>query len=132
MKSLEEINRKLDLLIKKVELLEKTLELEGSPFLSTTLKTVKWETSLASKILRSYATMEEYRKLSRDDISLAIVHALDIHEVLNILQLTEEVRKLRGKSSRRIIRKKLEQLAQKDIIIEVEDKKGRGFSLKKK
>jgi len=131
MKTLEDINKKLDMLIAKVEMLEKALELEGSPLFSAMLKTVRLETSLASRVLSGYDAMERYKVFTKDDISLAILRALDRHGVLNILQLTEKVRILRGKSSRRIIRKKLEELAQRDIVVEVSDKKGRGFSLKK-
>lgn len=132
MESLDEINKKLDILISKIEILEKAINLETAPLLSSTLKTLKLETAVASKILQGYTTMEEYRKLSRDDITLAIISSLERNRVLNILQLTDEVKKLRGKSSRRIIRKKLEELAQKNIVEEVADQRGRGFALKEK
>jgi hypothetical protein len=130
MESLDEINRKLDVLISKIEILEKAINLETAPVLSSTLKTLKFETAVASKILQGYTTMEEYRKLSKDDITLAIISSLEKNRVLNILQLTDEVRKLRGKSSRRIVRKKLEKLADKNIVEEIEDRRGRSFALK--
>jgi len=132
MESLDEINRKLDKLIRKVEVLEKAVNLETAPVLSSTLKTLKLETAVASKILQGYTTMEEYRKLSKDDITLAIISSLERNRILNILQLTDEVRKLRGKSSRRIVRKKLEKLAEKNIVEEIGDQRGRAFALKER
>jgi hypothetical protein len=132
MESLDEINRKLDVLVSKIEILEKIIKLESTPVISTALKTLKLETAVASKILQGYTTMEEYRKLSKDDITLAIISSLEKNKVLNILQLADEVRKLRGKSSRRIVRKKLEKLSQKNIVEEVADERGRGFTLKEK
>jgi len=132
MESLDDINRKLDVLISKIETLEKAMNLENAPVLSSTFKTLKLETAVASKILLGYTTMEEYRKLSKDDITLAIISSLKRNRILNILQLTDEVRKLRGKSSRRIVRKKLEKLAEKNIVEEIGDQRGRAFALKER
>lgn len=132
MESLDEINKKLDVLIMKVEKLERAVNLETAPVLSSTLKTLKLETAVAAKILQGYTTMEEYKRLSRDDITLSIVAALEKNGVLNILQLTDEVRKLRGKSSRRIVRKKLEELSERNVVEEVGNQRGRGFALKER
>lgn len=130
MESLDEVNKKLDMLIAKVEKLEKAANLESAPLFSSSLRTIKFETSLAAQILRGYTTIDEYRRLSKDDITLAIIAALEKNRVMNILQLTDEVRRLRGKSSRRIVRKKLEELAEKNVVEEVVTRRGRGFALK--
>jgi len=130
MEDLDEISKKLDLLIEKMEILEKAMKMEDSPVLSTVIKGMKLETDLASTFLKGYDKIDRFRKYTKDDISLAILKVLTKYDSLNILQITREVRNVRGKASRRIVRKKLEGLKEKGLVEEREDKKKRIFKIK--
>ncbi|MFQ6089221.1 MAG: hypothetical protein ACE5K0_10010 [Candidatus Methanofastidiosia archaeon] len=130
MDTLEEVSRKLDILIEKMEILEKALKMQDSPVLSTLLKGMKLETDLASNILKGYDRFERFRKYTKDDISLAILRILMRYDALNILQITKKVRVLRGRASRRIVRRKLEDLKERGLVVEEEDKRRRIFRIK--
>lgn len=75
--------------------------------------------SLLDKILIKYPP------LKYDDISKAIISCLERQIELNIYQLTEEVRKKRGRASRHTIRDRVNQLINQGILEELEEGHGR-------
>ncbi len=76
-----------------------------------------------ASILGSVARVERLAQLVTDDIDKNIIRALATKGPLNISQLTEEVRKLRGSASRRIISERLKVLEKRGLVERVN---GRG------
>ncbi len=107
--------------IRKVEeLLEKYLENDYLVYIRHIL----------ASYLRLINIYVEYGKISpaiifpevRDPISREIIEILFSYGRLNTSQITEELKKSRGKASRRIVREKLGNLVEKGIV-ECEEKK---------
>ncbi|MHA1302780.1 MAG: hypothetical protein ACTSQE_06020 [Candidatus Heimdallarchaeaceae archaeon] len=73
--------------------------------------------------------LHRYPNLKFDDISKAIIKALERKEQLNLSQLTEEVRKERGSASRRIVRERVEKLISDGIVEEIDEGFGRQIRL---
>jgi len=65
----------------------------------------------------------------KDPISKDILRILLDHPGLNISQLTEELKGRRGSSSRRIVREKLNELAERKLVIEETGRNERSYRL---
>ncbi len=76
-------------------------------------------------ILGSVAKIEKLAQHLVNDIDKAIVRSLAAKGPMNISQITEEVRKLRGSASRRIIAKRLSSLERKGVVERISGE-GRG------
>jgi len=111
-------NPELKEMMNLLQILTSTLQITKAPFtlLSQTL-------SMKDRIL------EMNPDIKYDEISKAIITALERKERLNISQLTEQVRKERGSASRRIVRERVEKLISLDIIREIETGYGRQLEL---
>jgi len=124
---LEEISRKLDAILDKLSLLEQ-MALENPRYADSaeTLKLTRIFLSLYGeplKILTRLRVAELYirhESIKRDEIARCVIQALAVKGPMNISAITREVKSMRGKVSRRIIRERLKKLEKEKIIQRME------------
>ena len=134
-KRLEELSRKLDRIMDRIQLLEMVLlnkpEYAG---LIPYLKLARMGISLYDEPLRVISRLraaELYIRepsIGRDEINRCIIQALALKGPLNISAITREVRLMRGRASRRIIRNRVRRLEGRGVLQQI-DGQGKVYKL---
>ena len=131
---LEELSRKLDEVVRRLEKLENALslliDLDVLPgLLSLLLSGTRICSSRLRALRRALVAEAVLRQLpTHDDISQCVVEALAEGGPMNISELTRAVRARRGRASRRVVRQRLERLRELGLVVEVKGF-GRKFDL---
>ena len=111
-------NPELSQMMNLLQILTSSLQISKAPL-----------TAISTTLTIKDRIVERFPDIKYDEISKTIIEVLERKERLNLSQLTEEVRKIRGSASRRIIRERVEKLEQEGIIREVDEGYGRQIEL---
>lgn len=121
--SLKSLNEKLDWIINRLNYLEAVLtESQQYPEVVDFLQNLKLGTALYGEPLKTLNRIVEARKLierssEKDEINKIILNYIAVKGPKNISELTREVGRQRGKSSRTTIRNRVKQLVESKALV---------------
>jgi DNA-binding transcriptional ArsR family regulator len=117
------LDQKLDHIMNRLDTIEAALAAsQQSAELSSVLSDLRTGISLYSEPLKAIKRLYDARRflkataVEKDEISRIIVQSLAMRGELNVSQLEREVRRSRGKASRRIVRERLKKLEADGIV----------------
>ncbi|MEM1984166.1 MAG: hypothetical protein QXO55_01140 [Candidatus Korarchaeum sp.] len=128
MGEIEEVKRMILILMDKLDKLESRISKYEED--KKIIETYRSLLNIYASVLGRVANLERLAYLLSSDLDRAIVRVLSDGEPRNISEITSEVKKLRGKASRRIIADRLRVLSQRGILDRVEGK-GKVYLLKR-
>jgi hypothetical protein len=121
--SLKSLNEKLDWIINRLNYLEAVLtESQQYPEVVDFLQNLKLGTALYGEPLKTLNRIVEARKFierssEKDEINKIILNYIAVKGPKNISELTREVGRQRGKSSRTTIRNRVKQLVESKALV---------------
>ncbi len=117
------LDQKLDEIMKRLDTIEAALAAsQQSSELSSVLSDLRTGISLYSEPLKAIKRLYDARRflkataVEKDEISRIIIQSLAMRGELNVSQLERELRGVRGKASRRIVRERLKKLETDGIV----------------
>jgi hypothetical protein len=125
--TLEEVSKKLDVIMRRLDVLE-TMVLEKPEYaeMASSLRLLRMGVRLYDEPLKVLSRMKlaerhiKQSRIQRDEMSRCIIQALALKGPMNISAISREVRVMRGKSSRRIVRSRLQNLEKESVVRQVE------------